>query len=103
MRTVKTAALAVILCGGMLAGCVDSPTSALLTFNKGPVSSSGPVSGPKRGKAVATQFLGLIAWGDASLEAAAKSAGITKIYTADRECTNILGIFSTYTLHVTGE
>lgn len=103
MRTTKAAAVAAVLCGTMLAGCVDSPTNAMLTFNKGPVASSGPVSGSKRGEASAYQVLGLIAFGDASLATAAKKGGITKINSADRECTNILGIFSTYTLVVTGE
>ena len=48
-------------------------------------------------------FLVLIATGDASIRAAAKSAGITKIHHVDHHSTNMLGFVATYTVIVYGE
>jgi hypothetical protein len=45
----------------------------------------------------------LVATGDASIEAAAKSAGITKIHHVDYHSKNILGIIGTFTVMVYGE
>lgn len=59
--------------------------------------------GSKVGTASATNILGLVLTGDASIEAAAKSAGIKKISHVDRENFNILGIYSTYKVIVYGE
>ncbi len=41
--------------------------------------------------------------GDASLEAAMKQVGITKVHHIDQEVTSILGLWSTYTIYVYGE
>lgn len=41
--------------------------------------------GKKAGKACSTGILGLFAWGDASLDAAKKSAGITDVHAVDHE------------------
>jgi len=65
------------------------------------VEAAGP--GPRRGTARASSILGLVATGDASIEAAAKNGGITKIHTADAQGTSLLGLFATYTTIVTGE
>jgi hypothetical protein len=40
---------------------------------------------------------------DASIQTAAKNAGISKISTVDLKTTNMLGIIVTYTTVVTGE
>ena len=70
---------------------------------KGPVAVTSNSNGTKVGSAKATSYLGWIAMGDASIEAAAKSAGITKIHHVDEHSTNILGIIATYTVLVYGE
>ena len=59
--------------------------------------------GTKVGTATANNILGLVTMGDASITAAAKSAGIRKISHIDAKKTNLLGIFSTYTIYVYGE
>ncbi len=46
---------------------------------------------------------GLVATGDASIEAAAKQGGITVIHHVDWEVKNILGIIGTYRCNVYGE
>lgn len=65
------------------------------------VEAAGP--GPRRGTAQASSILGLIATGDASIEAAAKNGGVKKIQTADTHGMSILGLYATYTTIVTGE
>lgn len=66
-------------------------------------ATSNPV-GSKVGESTATIFLGVLAFDqDASIQKAAKDAGITKISTVDVKRFDILGIYSTYTTIVTGE
>lgn len=59
--------------------------------------------GTKVGTASASNILGLAVTGDASIEQAAKKAGIRRISHVDSRKTNILGFFSTYTVYVYGE
>ena len=77
----------------------------LYTDVQGPVTATGNAAGEKmlKGEATVASYLGLIAIGDASIEAAAKSAGITKIHHVDYHSTNRLGIVATYTVIVYGE
>ena len=67
-----------------------------------------PVNGSrtiiKTGKACAHGILGLVAWGDASQQAAARSGGITKVYAADETRMGILTIvYREYCTVVSGE
>ncbi len=93
-----------MLVGGLvgLSGCVDAPTVGAITSNRGPVATTGAIGGGKAGEASAYQVLGLFAWGDASIQAAARSGGISKVNNVDREALNVLGIFSSYTTKVQG-
>jgi len=59
--------------------------------------------GTKVGKSKATSYLGLIATGDAGVNAAAKAGGIRKISHVDVHSNSILGIITTYELVVYGE
>ena len=59
--------------------------------------------GSKVGKSAATGYVGLIAIGDASIETAAKEAGIKKISHVDSHANSILGIITTYEIVVYGE
>ncbi|MEX1132387.1 MAG: TRL domain-containing protein [Flavobacteriales bacterium] len=68
-----------------------------------PVSSSGPVTGPKSGTASANVILGLHFNGDYSIEKAAANGGITKVATVKTKYTNVLLIFQSYKTTVTGE
>jgi len=68
-----------------------------------PVSSSGPVTGPKSGTASANVILGLHFNGDHSIEKAAANGGITKVATVKTKYTNVLLVFQKYKTTVTGE
>jgi hypothetical protein len=49
-------------------------------------------SGAKRGEASAMGICGLVAQGDASLEAAMKNGGITKVHHVDHQVMSVLGL-----------
>ncbi|HON44184.1 MAG TPA: TRL-like family protein [Planctomycetota bacterium] len=90
----------------MFSGCqiVQSPAVGVLdTDAKAPLAATAHSGYSKVGKASVQSILGLVATGDASIEAAAKSANITKIHHVDYESTNILGIVGTFTTVVYGD
>ncbi|GIX08250.1 MAG: hypothetical protein KatS3mg115_2653 [Candidatus Poribacteria bacterium] len=98
---------ALLTAGLVWSGCaayVATPLPAGLYVDmKGPVAVTGNGQSSKVGRASATSFLGLIATGDASIQTAAASAGITRIHHVDFEAKSILGIVATYTTVVYGE
>ncbi len=57
----------------------------------------------KVGKATCESILGLIALGDCSIEAGKKAGGITKVAAIDYEYKNILGVYATYMIKVSGQ
>ncbi|HPF01247.1 MAG TPA: TRL-like family protein [Bacteroidales bacterium] len=69
-----------------------------------PVNATSNPVGSKVGTATATGYLGILFFNqDASIKAAAKNGGITKISTVDMKQTSLLGIIVTYETIVTGE
>lgn len=94
------------VCALMMSSCAmtSSPvTGFLYQSTKGPVTATSNNLGTKVGTSEATSILGWIATGDASIQAAAKSAGIKKISHVDYEGSNILGIYAKHTTIVYGE
>lgn len=83
---------------------VQSPVSAWAYVDvKGPLAVTGNSGSSKVGTAECQGILGLIATGDASVQTAAKSAGISKIHHVDYESSSILGIIAKYKVVVYGE
>ena len=70
---------------------------------KSPVTVTENPVGSKKGEASTVSVLGWFAVGDASVQKAAKEAGITKISHVDEESTSVLGLFAKYTITVYGE
>lgn len=69
-----------------------------------PVTATSNPVGSKVGTAKATGYLGVLFFDqDASIQAAAKDGGITKISTVDIKQINILNLIVTYETIVTGE
>ena len=101
---------ALALCIGTvgLSGCantgVQSQTGAALFFqsNAESVTATGLPSGPKRGVSCAKNYLGAATLGDASIEAAKKSANISTITTVDRYYHRIFGFYGQLCTVVTG-
>ena len=81
-------------------GVIFSDYSAL---NCSPDDANGLSLGTKTGKAQMVNYLGWIATGDASIEAAARAGGIKNIKTVDYHYDTILGIVSKTTTIVTGD
>jgi hypothetical protein len=59
--------------------------------------------GPKQAETCVSNILGLISTGNASVLEAARKAGIKKITSIDYKVSNILGLYGTYCIVVTGE
>lgn len=59
-------------------------------------------AGNRVGEACATSILGLVATGDASIEAARRNGGITMITSADDSIMSILGVYAKYCTVVRG-
>jgi hypothetical protein len=91
--------LAVVFLAGCMIAPVVPPIGAFYNNTKAPLDVDFEKSeyGPKTGAASTNCILGLIAWGDASAEAAAKDGGITTIEHVDYEYMNILFIYQKYT------
>lgn len=89
----------------LLAGCATPfPLGSLYTEIKSPVGAGdGSISYNKVGTAKSTCVLSLVAWGDASIKAAAANAGIRNIKFVDYDAKNILGIYGEYTTTVYGD
>ena len=105
MRNLRLLGLALVS-SALLSSCaiVSSPlTGVIYTDVKSPVAVTDNEGSSKVGKAEATSILGIVATGDASVDAAAKAAGISKIHHVDQKGTSILGIFAKYEVFVYGE
>jgi len=82
--------------GGSVGGWIYSDYSApqFVTTNAG---------GSKVGSATAKSILAIVGTGDASIQAACKAGGITKISHVDYHVMSILGLYGEYTVTVYGE
>lgn len=105
LKTLKMLAL-LLSAVAVLSSCatVKTPLTGIWYTNvNAPVAVTGNSNSTKVGTSEATSILGLIATGDASIDAAAKSAGITKIHHVDEQGTSIFGLFAKYKVFVYGE
>ena len=75
----------------MLAGCVKSPLVG------------GIYTDVKVGTAEAKGYVGVVALGDASIQAAAREAGITRIHHVDYQAKSYVGVYTIYTIIVYGD
>lgn len=90
----------------MLSSCASglAPVTGFIYSDvKGPFAVTGNAGANKVGTAEAKSILGWIGTGDASIEAASKAAGITRIHHVDYHTKSILGIVATTTVIVYGE
>jgi len=115
MRKMIIGLIIVMSCLILMAGCaaysVAPVTGFIYSDVQAPaIATSNPTSS-KVGKAecesilglVALGILGLVALGDASIEAAMKDGGITKVHHVDYETFSVLGVYARFTLIVYGE
>lgn len=105
---VKFAAMAVVgAVAVLIQGCavVASPTGngLLYTGVKGPVTVGQAQHATKTGEACATNILGLITTGDASIDAAKQNGGINQVATVDHASKSVLGLYSQFCTVAKGE
>ena len=74
----------------------------IYTDTQSGLSATSNQAGNRVGEACATSILGLVATGDASIEAARRNGGITMITSADESVMGILGIYAKYCSVVRG-
>lgn len=95
------------VCALALSSCSTITTgvgvgAAYTGVTEGKIATSNPV-GTKVGTSSSIGVLGLVAVGDASIQAAANNAGITKVSHVDVQRTSVLGLFAQYKTIVYGE
>jgi hypothetical protein len=85
----------------MLAGCVKSPlVGGIYTDVKDGLAVTGNAGSSKVGTAEAKGYVGVVALGDASIQAAAREAGITRIHHVDYQAKSYVGVYTIYTINV---
>ena len=92
MRLFLIIALA-LLTGCASTGYVSTTGGALFQSTVEGLTVGHTSDTSKRGVSCAKNFLGVIASGDSSIEAAKRTAGIKDIATVDRHFQNILGLY----------
>jgi len=98
----RIALLVIVSASALLAGCATYyPTGTLYTEGQMGVQANGN-PGNKEGKACMRSILGLVAYGDASVDAAKRNGNIQNVDTIDYDVRNFLGIYGKYCLVVRG-
>ena len=107
MRKKIYGVLAVAACAVMLSSCASVGTKAgmgsLYTGVTSGATATGNELGTRVGQSTAFNAFGIVAVGDAGINAAAKNAGIKKISHVDEQKQSILGIITLYKTTVYGE
>lgn len=102
MKKLVALAFAVVMltsCGG-----ITTPVAGLIyTDVKDGLAVTNNAGSSKVGTAEAKGYLCLVAVGDASIQAAAKDANITRVHHVDYQSKSYLGIYNVYTVIVYGE
>ena len=90
----------------LLSGCANVMSPAVGVFysaTNAPIAATEAASYSKVGTASCSSILGIVATGDASITAAMKNGGITKIHHVDYHSTNVLGFYAEMTTSVYGD
>ena len=85
-------------------GCVKSPVvGGVYTDVKDGLAVTGNAGSSKVGTAEVKGYVGLVAMGDASIQTAAREAGITRIHHVDYQSKSYVGVYTVYTIIVYGD
>lgn len=96
-------ACATSLALGLSSCAAISNVGAVYTDTTAPVAATSNSLGSKVGESTSMNVLGIVALGDASIQEAAKKAGIKKISSVDTKTFSVLGVYTKVTTIVTGE
>lgn len=90
----------------LASGCAMSNsapvTGAIYQGTQGATAATSNDVGTKTGQSCAASYVGVVGLGDASIAAAAKAGGITKISSVDSDNFGILGLYAKNCTVVTG-
>lgn len=85
-------------------GAIKTPIAGMIyTDVKDGLAVTNNAGSSKVGTAEAKGYLGIVAMGDASIQAAAKDANITRIHHVDYQSKSYVGVYNVYTVIVYGE
>jgi len=90
-----------LLLQSCLGGICSRPAGMIYADVADPIAATSS-TGARTGQATSTSYLGLVATGDSSIEAAKRSGGISSVSSVDVKRSNILGIITKYTTIVKG-
>lgn len=90
-----------LLLQSCLGGILTRPAGVVYADVSDPVAATS-AKGSRTGQASSTSYLGLVATGDSSIEAAKRNGGISSVSSVDVKRSNILGIITKYTTIVKG-
>lgn len=100
MKKLLLAAVAALVC----ASCAKSPVmGGIYTDIKDGMAVTGNAGSTKVGTAEVKGYVGLVAMGDASIQTAAREAGITRIHHVDYQTKSYVGVYTIYTVIVYGD
>ena len=107
MNTRSRAICLVLFASIALGGCaiVASPVGngAIYTAVKGPITTGSSTGASREGRACASNYVGFVAVGDASIAAAKQQGGITSVAIVDHDSMSVLGLYSRFCTIVHGE
>ena len=95
----------IFACAALLSvGCAKSPVvGGIYTDVKDGLAVTGNAGSSKVGTAEVKGYVGLVALGDASIQTAAREAGITRIHHVDYQSKSYVGVYTVYTIIVYGD
>jgi len=97
------AGIAIALLAGSCASSSAPVVGGIYKDVKAPIAVTASTGTSKVGQATCKSILGWFATGDASIEAACKEGGISRIHHVDYQSKSILSFYATYTVLVYGE
>ena len=102
MKKVLVAVFAAVFLSGCAASM--SPVTGFMYTNvSGPLTATAAPEAPARvGRASVRSILGILATGDASIQAAARNGGIREIHYVDYESQSFFGVVAEFTVVVYG-
>jgi hypothetical protein len=98
--------LTLLLAPLLLSGCAIAASPVgngqIYTHVHGPVASGPATSSAKSGRACAMNYVGMVAMGDASIDAAKKEGGISNVASVDHDSFTVLGVYARFCTVVRG-
>ena len=87
-----------------LGGCLASTpvVGVAMTMVQGPITATTLDQSARTGRSCAYSILGLVAWGDASINTAKNAGQIKQVASVDFETFNLLGMYGTFCTVVRG-